>query len=178
MAVQVEDKDDLPLFRKAFDILFGVVNRWVQVFVGLLPPPVEISALKAASIISVYHSIRIHEWKKLEDTVVPEVFGLRVGRNEKINDSLHHVAALRLTRVLPSQKHHALPVGSPLDGIGGDREDLTGVAAEGLAENLARNELVAVGVDEDGVEVHEQLRVGVGVGVSEEDLIVVVLKSI
>lgn len=176
--MQVEDKDDLPLFRKAFDILFGVVNRWVQVFVGLLPPPVEISALKAASIISVYHSIRIHEWKKLEDTVVPEVFGLRVGRNEKINDSLHHVAALRLTRVLPSQKHHALPVGSPLDGIGGDREDLTGVAAEGLAENLARNELVAVGVDEDGVEVHEQLRVGVGVGVSEEDLIVVVLKSI
>ena len=86
-----------------------IVNDWVQDFGRSFPSSVEIATRQWASVVAVDDAVGVQHGDDFEHEVVSEYLCLRIVRvGQKIEDTLHHPWADRLTRMHSRSQYHTL----------------------------------------------------------------------
>ena len=176
--MQVTEKYQRSLRRELLDQLLSTINCRVKDLRGVLPPSVQIAASKWASVISVDHTIRVKHGNNFEDKVVSEVLSLFCIADQEVNHTFHHPTAIWFAWMHSCTYDDSFLLGSWIAIIwsGCDSQVVASVTSQGTTQNVSRDivQFLLLYL----LDVVHQIRIGVRLGVSKEDGIIIVLKVV
>lgn len=153
-----------------------MIVNWIQLGTRANPLSVKVLSNKRTSVVSNNNSIWIQHWNYLEHIGVSQELRLLIITDEILNDSLHHVACIALSRMDPGRKDYGFSDSYFL-------RDTCKVSYNQHVDIISRERFTEdsfshlVLILESASLGHEAAQVGVGVGVAVREVhsIVVVL---
>jgi len=174
--MEITVKSKRSFIGKSCNELFSVPNSWMQHLTWVLPSSIKIASSKRAPVVAVDDAIRVHHWNNFEDIVVSEVVGSGVVANEEVNDTLHHVGRVRLSRMDSGSNYYTLFLSVLFYRASVcDRQILTLVASNCSAQSVSAHVVEFALLD--FAEVFGEHSVSVGLGVGEVDGIIIVFEG-
>ena len=180
MAMEIAKYLQVSLLGELVAELLGRKYGRVQHLARPFPSPIKITTRKGAPVISIDDTIWVEHWHDLEDEVLPQVFGFnRVGIDQEIKRSFHHPRAHRLAWMHPGSQYHALPFLHVFRILlRRDGEHFALVASQRLGQRLPLDIMLLDWVSHDGIELLNQLSVGVRIAVRKIHIIVFIFKLV
>ena len=177
MSVEVADQGNFPL---SFEVSHHALNMpvdWVKRLRRYLPPSIQVLSCQTAPIVAIDYTVWIEHRHDLEYKIFSQRLRFRRITDEKLDDSLHHPACIRLARVDSRRDEYAflgfrfLTIRISL--FRRDRDILTSIAGQCPAQRAPIDKVLREAVPLDPRQIITQISVSVWEAVSEVHLIVV-----
>ncbi len=178
--MEIAEHCKLPFLRELNDKLLGIVNARVQNFRRGFPSAIQITARETASVVSIYHTVRVQHRNYFEHKVLPQQLSLRwCWICQEVQRTLHHPRPYRLSWVNPCSHYNTFALGHVLRILfAGDREDLNFVSCQSITQCFSNTEIGFYRVSHDAIQVIQHVGVCVRVAICEVHSVVGVFKVV